>query len=374
MKNKSSSVFDTLLLIAPLLIAPLLAAVLLLCAALAGTGCAGFLPAGRGVRVIPADEHSPGGRVFANARRAGREGTADTGGEIIEVGADPAAGFFWPYLLFEPSLPAGAERPSTALTILVCPNNTGGVSDDFSEHARAAAKHFPRCRRRAGSLGCACLMPIFPRLRTDWRIYTHALDRDCLTTKVVGLERLDRQLLAMIDDATARLACSRGEVNAKVLLAGFSASGMFANRFAILHPERVRAAAIGSPGGWPIAPVAFWQGMPLCYPVGVHDLETLTGERFDIDRFREISFFFFLGSEDENDSVTFDDGYDDEDERRIIESFGPDPVSRWPHAHKLYESAGAVADFRLYQEAGHRITDRMERDMMRFFRDALASP
>ena len=31
-------------------------------------------------------------------------------------------------------------------------------------------------------LKVAVLMPVFPRPKTDWQIYTHALDRDALMT------------------------------------------------------------------------------------------------------------------------------------------------------------------------------------------------
>ena len=57
------------------------------------------------------------------------------------------------------------------------------------------------------------------------------------------------------DDARGRLRAHGTPTDPRVLLQGFSASAMFANRFTVLHPQRVRAATIGSPGGWPIAPV-----------------------------------------------------------------------------------------------------------------------
>ena len=47
---------------------------------------------------------------------------------------------------------------------------------------------------------------------------------------------------------------------------------MFANRFIALHPEKVRAATIGAPGGWPISPVTEYKGVELYYPIGIADL------------------------------------------------------------------------------------------------------
>ena len=76
----------------------------------------------------------------------------------------------------------------------------------------------------------------------------------------------------MIDDARRQLSMHGASAHARVLLQGFSASAMFANRFAVLHPDRVLAVSIGSPGGWPIAPVAKIGVDALPYPAGIADL------------------------------------------------------------------------------------------------------
>lgn len=75
-------------------------------------------------------------------------------------------------------------------------------------------------------------------------------------------------LVAMQDHA-AQLLAQTGHIMApKALLLGFSASGQFANRYTFLHSGRVLAAAIGAPGGWPIAPVRTWKEHALSYAVG----------------------------------------------------------------------------------------------------------
>ena len=89
------------------------------------------------------------------------------------------------------------------------------------------------------------------------------------------LARLDLQLLAMVDDARASLGAEDVQTDERFLLQGYSASGMFANRFTALHPDRVMAVASGSPGGWPIAPAAEHQGERLPYPAGVADVEAV---------------------------------------------------------------------------------------------------
>jgi predicted esterase len=265
--------------------------------------------------------------------------------------------------------PAAGVEP---VHMLVSTNNTGKPTDDFVQHESAALRLLSCVALEGQTLGCPCMVPVFPRPAEFDSIYTHALDRDCLTTKIEGLERLDLQLLAMVDDALERLRERGLEVSDRFLIMGFSASGMFANRFTILHPDRVLAAAVGSPGGWPIAPVGKWNSQELGYPVGIADLEALVGSEFGIEAYSDVPHFFFIGERDSNDSVVYRDGYDESDERQVLDLFGETPVARWPLAEEIYRTAGASAEFRSYAGVGHEISPEMSRAMGEFFRKVLA--
>ncbi|MFH1314721.1 MAG: hypothetical protein ABIJ00_16065, partial [Candidatus Eisenbacteria bacterium] len=280
--------------------------------------------------------------------------------------------FSWPYYLYIPPTAAEKAAAGDTLHLLVSTNNTGRTTDSYIEHETAAMKLVSVIATPGYHLGCPCLVPVFPRPAAQDSIYTHALDRDCLITEVDGLERLDLQLIAMIDDARSQLKERGWKVSSKVLIIGFSASGMFANRFTILHPDRVLAAAVGAPGGWPIAPVKQWQGHALPYPVGVDDLSALVGQGFMEKAYREVPHFFFMGGKDENDSVVFRDGYSKSDEDIVLRLFGETPRERWSIAEKIYAFMGARAEFRLYTDAGHEISERMNEDIARFFKEALA--
>ena len=78
---------------------------------------------------------------------------------------------------------------------------------------------------------------------------------------------------------------------------------MFANRLTALHPEKVRAATIGAPGGWLIAPVTEYKGVESDYPIGIADLFQLVGYSFDTENFKNISLYFYLGDQDTNDAL-----------------------------------------------------------------------
>jgi pimeloyl-ACP methyl ester carboxylesterase len=266
------------------------------------------------------------------------------------------AAFQWPYYLFTPLTLEDNRIFQKTIHLLVLPNNTGTTSDDLSTHDRSARDSVFPYQMVFGDLDVAILVPTFPRPETGWQAYTHALDRDTLLSDIPGLQRIDLQLEAMIDDAAERLSRQGWMVGQKVLMMGFSASGMFVNRFTVLHPERVLAAAVGSPGGWPIAPVGEWKGAALRYPIGVADVQELTGATFNRESFRRVPMLFFIGDQDGNDSVPYPDSYDDEDRMLINGLFGGTPVDRWDDAEAIYASIGADAEFRSYPGVGHTIT------------------
>jgi len=251
-------------------------------------------------------------------------------------------------------------------TILVYPNNTGKISDDLGVHEADVKANMSRVGGIAAFLKVAKLMPVFPRPESDWHTYTHALDRDSMLSKK-DYRRPDLQLIAMIDDARKRLKKEGLNIDKRVFMSGFSAQAMFTNRFTCLHPDRVKAAAIGSPGGWPIAPVEKYKDKTLRYPIGVADIKLVSGKKLDLATLKKVPLFVFLGDKDTNDSVPFDDSYDQEDRDLINPLFGETPVSRWAISEELYKKAGLNATFKLYPGVTHTITNEMRDDIRAFF-------
>lgn len=280
--------------------------------------------------------------------------------------ADSAAGYYADFYLYVS--PAARRRANAGelVTLLVQPNNSGVNSDDYAVHRRDAWWTGFGRHGLADELGVVLLVPAFLRPGEDWRIYTQALDRDVLTTARRDLARLDLQLLAMVDRARAALAAEGLPTDEKFLLQGYSASGMFANRFAALHPKRVKAVAAGSPGGWPIAPVTHWSGEALPYPAGVADLEALTGQPFDLPAYQAVPQLIVMGDLDDNDSLDFRDGWDEVSAALVDRLFGADPLSRWRQAETLYRAAGANARFVLVEGVGHD-RKKLQEHTTRFF-------
>ncbi len=290
-------------------------------------------------------------------------------GTLAVIDANPAKGFSYPYLL---KMPTAARLDGTTY-LLVEPNNTGQVSDNFDVHVDAAKK---LANSAVGSyvakrLDVPLLVPIFPRPETGWERYTHALDRDTLLIEDGPMHRLDLQLLAMIDDARKRLRAYGVTTHEKVLLTGFSASGTFSNRFTLMYPERVHAVATGGLNAMLIVPSATLDSVALPYPLGISDLEEIAGTRFRPAAWRAVPQFIYMGAKDDNDAVLYDDGYS-ESERAIVfrvlgEKMQPD---RWTHMQELYREAGANATFRTYDHMGHGTDGKINDEVVEFFRKA----
>ncbi|MEW6196586.1 MAG: hypothetical protein AB1521_15675 [Bacteroidota bacterium] len=284
----------------------------------------------------------------------------------VKISANPAKGFYWDYILY---IPQSSNNNSSLFAI---PNNTGKVNDSILVHEKAAFKTINQAKLVAEKLNSPILVPIFPRPVTNWQIYTHALDRDAMMTEISELKRLDLQLIAMIEDAKEIFNQNELNLDEKILMMGFSASGMFTNRFVLLHPEIVKAAAIGSPGGLPIVPVAKFEGVPLRYPIGIDDVKEISGEPFNLTELRNVDLFFFLGAEDNNDSVIYRDSYEQEDEDLIMNYFGKTLQERWDVCKKIYEKEDlSNSKFVLYEGVGHQINNQIIEDLLKFFGKAL---
>lgn len=295
------------------------------------------------------------------------------GGELIEV--QPGDGFNFPYFLFIPDSLGDAG----ARYLIVEPNNSGFAADDLGKHRekakRTASRDFYLGNYVARKLGYPLLVPVFPRPETRWQVYTHALDRDVMLESGTPLERIDLQLIAMIDHASAELADRGIEIEDRVLMSGFSASGTFVNRFTALHPRKVKAVAAGGLNGVLIAPVREHGGRSLRYPVGVADLPRLTGGTVDKEGFRQTPQFYFMGALDENDAVPYQDAFA-EDERNLIYShFGERMLpDRWQAFKDLYRSEAVAATVVTYPNTGHEVPEAVKDDVVDFFAESVRLP
>lgn len=113
--------------------------------------------------------------------------------------------------------------------------------------------------------------------------------------------RIDEQVVRIINKSKAILKNEVGlTASDKIFLNGYSSSGVFAQRFALLHPDVVETACVGGASGSIPVPTK-----DLSYPLGIADYEQLTGKEFDFENYSKIKFRYYVGElETQNKSNT----------------------------------------------------------------------
>jgi hypothetical protein len=293
-------------------------------------------------------------------------------GELIFIEPETEGRFNYPYFLFIPDQVSAAD----SVYMLVEPNNSGFAEDDLQKHIEkaenTATSDYYLGSYMARKLSCPLLVPVFPREQTDWRIYTHALDRDAMLQSDNPLERIDLQLLAMFEDARTRLKNRDIQTHEQFLLTGFSASGTFANRFTLIHPERVLAVAAGGLNGLLMLPLDSLQNELLRYPIGTGDLQELTGRGFQKQAFMDTPQFYFMGRLDDNDAVPYDDAFDQDEREQVFRLLGEQMLpGRWNSCGQIYDSLDVNASVKTYAEVGHRHPDEIKEEIIGFFHESI---
>lgn len=297
--------------------------------------------------------------------------------EAILVEANPERGFNYPYYLAMPegigndsrtnseSSPHEAEFGSETRPILVEPHNVGQQIEDFEEHLELAKQRIEGGygRRIADALGAPYLIPVFPRPFEDPVDWTHMIHMLCARTMQLDegpLERVDRQLLCMVADARERLADDSYLVPEEFMLNGFSSQAAFVNRFTALHPDRVCSVSAGGINGLVILPeeraeIRGFGERDLDYPVGIANVEELTGEPFDLEAFRDVDQFLYMGEDDDKDALLYPDAWTDPELRGLaVLTYGEDiHEERFPYCKSVYEECSVNAVFRVYEDTGH---------------------
>ncbi len=294
-------------------------------------------------------------------------GALDLSSELLcRVSTDLTDGFAFPYYLL---IPQGIDS-NKPIHLLVEPCNTGS-GDNFKRLDRKV-KAFTEASHAtviARKLKIPLLVPVFPRPGGDrWQLYTHALDRDTLLLTEGGLRRIDLQLIKMIDHAQRLLRHNNLKVNEKVFMNGFSASGTFTNRFAILHPTIVRAVATGGVNSIPTFPTGRWNDVTMRYPIGIADVKEIADIAFDEKAYKRVSQYIYMGALDDNDTVPYRDAYDAVDAELVKSLIGAKMMpDRWDMSQSIYRALEIPVQFVTYKNTGHEIKDEMIDDIVAFF-------
>lgn len=144
------------------------------------------------------------------------------------------------------------------------------------------------------------VVPLIPSYKDS--PYFQQLSKECFELpKENPNYRIDEQVIKIINKAKDIVKTEKGiDLNDKIFLNGYSSSGVFAQRFSLLHPELIEKACIGgASGSIPIPTKA------LGYPIGIEDYKSITGKEFDMENYKKINFKYYVGElETQNKSNT----------------------------------------------------------------------
>lgn len=105
-----------------------------------------------------------------------------------------------------------------------------------------------------------------------------------------------------IDEARSQIEKITGKkVQDKIFFSGYSASGVFAQRFALSYPEIINRVLIGGAAGTIPVPTK-----KIKFPIGIEDYEELFGKKFDAEVYKKIQFAYYVGEKEAMESGNFD--------------------------------------------------------------------
>jgi hypothetical protein len=306
-------------------------------------------------------------RVTASRPNSTQSSTNSIGPTLIDK--NEAAGFNFPYYLYSP--PEVREKP-----LLVEPVNSGGCNDDFQVDLDAGQRLISGGvpRQISDELRIALVVPVFanPCEGEFWNRFIQLLDTETMHINSGRFERIDLQLLNMVDDTRTRLAVDEIELPEEVMLNGFSASGNFVNNFAVLHPERVASVTAGAINGMATLPREQAVGRTVNYQIGVADLRGLTGSSFDEQAWREVPQFCYMGEDERppnDDTLPYRDVWSEEQAQLARHVYGDDMQSeRMVYSDAVYHDADAPGRFEVYDNTGHSYSDQSVNDVISFHR------
>lgn len=326
--------------------------------------------------------------------------TNNTNRKILYFPASPQDGFYWPYFLALPDDSFKDENIQFKRYLMVDINNVGqnDIFDDCLKKTYATVLYRgPYSMQVAEELWMPLLYPAFPRpnlwYRSENKIYTvltHSFDRDTATlhwlinNPDIGLQlkqqcqninlditticRLDLQLMAMIRHAQKYLTNNGYQLESKVFLCGYSASGTFTDRFTALHPEIVKAVASGATLDDMILPLKEYQEEKLIFPIGTYDYHEIVGRDFNINKHNALARLIYMGEDDDNNVVNYNDCYGAQEQKIIIKLWGREVLPRAQKLIELYGQSGGKGIFILDKGIKHSYSQKMKDYIKEFFK------
>ena len=187
--------------------------------------------------------------------------------------------------------------------------------------------------------------------------------------------RPDLKVSAIIEDFTGELESYGIRIHDKVLMWGFSNMAMFAQRYCFLHPEKVKAVAIGQAGGALTMGMDTYSNNELDWPVGTNNFSILTSVDFNVNAYNSIPKFIFIGEEDTGpyQSTVYSPvfGWNTEiftvEQCQILYDIADTDPIRVQNQSVIMNNNGDNITFKMYPGIGHEFSWQMRYDAGVFF-------
>jgi len=220
------------------------------------------------------------------------------------------------------------------------------------------------------------LVPVIPRGYMDGEYHYPAVfpRKAMLNSTHSFLRRPDLKINLMIDELKRLLRDNGYNINNKVFVDGFSVGSCFAQRYCLLHPERVQAIAAGQCGGAMTVPGSDYNGTDMNWPVGISDYQSLVGYGFNMSSYQQVPQFIYIGDQDNGPPSTMvfytveRGGIFTQSQIDFLnENFGDSDPVRLENQCAYMTEMGCNITFKLYPGVGHTVTSNMIADIFNFF-------
>ena len=182
-----------------------------------------------------------------------------------------------PFLLI---IPKNIENNSTL--IMESNNLETNNKKELFKQGIETAKHLLELSKSKSSI----LIPILPSEKEG--PYWQQLSSECFKKD----KNIHLKIMQTIEKSKAIIKEKRNiEINDKIFLNGYSSSGVFAQRLALIYPEIIDTACIGGASGSIPIPDS-----RLDYPLGIKNYEELFQKKFDMESYKNINFEYYVGS------------------------------------------------------------------------------
>ena len=226
--------------------------------------------------------------------------------DCIDVEENAELGFNFPFKII---IPRNLNNSPELVYACNLPKNVSESSSTFNDLLEQSKQDFgaidPMHIHLCLENGYPMIIPFIPSF-DDFR--PNFLGRDCFTNNFKKFENskfkdslykyrnLAEQHKSIMEYSIKRLNEQGINVGNKLIISGYSEGAKFASHFSLLHPEIIKAIIAGGTGGVISMPVSSIDEYEFVYPTGTADIPN-----FDLDSFKNISFFYYMGDIDKSD-------------------------------------------------------------------------